>query len=140
MAQRRIGKWLHTEYHKEKGVAFGELNFPVASVDMRSYKDLLVWQKSMGLAEYTYHLTSSLPKGEEFGLKSQMRRAAVSIPSNIAEGKSRSHYREFLQFLYVAMGSLAELETQFELAKRLVSWTSRSSTLHKNPAQRLEKC
>jgi four helix bundle protein len=86
---------------------------------VKSYRDLLVWQKSMALVEDTYRLTGCFSKNEEFGLKSQMRRAAVSVPSNIAEGKARNHPREFLQFLHIAMGSLSELETQVELAQRL---------------------
>jgi four helix bundle protein len=86
---------------------------------MKSYRDLLVWQKAMVLVEETYRLTADLPKNEEFGLKSQMRRAAVSVPSNISEGQSRNQPREFLQFLHRAMGSLSELETQLEVAVRL---------------------
>jgi four helix bundle protein len=86
---------------------------------VKSYRDLHAWQKGMDLMEETYRLSSSFPKNEEFGLKSQMRRAAVSIPSNIAEGHNRAYSREFLQFIYIAMGSLSELETQFHLAMRL---------------------
>jgi len=86
---------------------------------LHSYRDLLVWQKSMDLAEKIYPATSQLPPEERFGLVSQMRRAAVSIPSNIAEGQSRNSTGEFIQFLGVAKGSLAELETQVELATRL---------------------
>jgi four helix bundle protein len=85
----------------------------------KSYRDLLVWQKSMNLVEETYRLSTKFPKNEEFGLKVQMRRAAVSVPSNIAEGQARNHPKEFLQFLHIAMGSLSELETQIELSIRL---------------------
>ena len=78
----------------------------------KHYKDLLIWQKGMGLAKLVYKLTSGFPSEERYGLSSQMRRAAVSIPSNISEGQARQGTREFLQFLSHAEGSLAELETQ----------------------------
>jgi four helix bundle protein len=86
---------------------------------VKSYKDLLVWQKSMDLVEEIYKVTSAFPRNEEFGLKSQMRRAAVSIPSNIAEGQGRHHRKVFLEFLFIALGSLFELRTQIELTIRL---------------------
>jgi four helix bundle protein len=86
---------------------------------VKSFRDLDVWRLGLDLAEATYQCTSSFPKSELFGLTAQMRRAAVSIPSNIAEGRARSSTKEFLQFLSIALGSLAELETQFELAVRL---------------------
>jgi four helix bundle protein len=76
------------------------------------YKDLKVWQKGMELVRAIYQLTARLPTEEKYGLASQMRRAAVSVPSNIAEGQARQGTREFLQFLSHASGSLAELETQ----------------------------
>lgn len=84
-----------------------------------SYKDLLVWQKSIDLVSDIYKLTENFPKSEVYGLSSQMQRAAVAIPSNIAEGQKRAHKKEFIQFLYVAYGSGAELETQIEICKRL---------------------
>jgi len=83
------------------------------------FRNLVAWQEAMKLAELIYRLTSSLPKSEAFGLTAQMRRAAVSIPSNIAEGSGRNSSGELLQFLGIANGSLAELETQFELGVRL---------------------
>lgn len=86
---------------------------------VESFRDLDVWRLALDLAEGVYQCTSSFPKSELFGLTAQMRRAAVSIPSNIAEGRARSSTKEFLQFLSIALGSLAELETQFELAVRL---------------------
>ncbi len=86
---------------------------------VNSYKDLIVWQKSMDLVVALYELTENFPKEEIYGLTSQMRRAAISIPSNIAEGRSRSGKKEFTQFLRIAYGSGAELETQIEIAKRL---------------------
>ena len=84
-----------------------------------SYKDLLVWQKSMDLVVEVYALTEKFPKSEAYGLVSQMQRAAVAIPSNIAEGQKRGHKKEFVQFLYISYGSGAELETQVEICKRL---------------------
>jgi four helix bundle protein len=86
---------------------------------VKSFRDLDVWRLGLDLAEAVYQCTSSFPKSEFFGLTAQMRRAAVSVPSNIAEGRARSSTKEFLQFLSIALGSLAELETQFELAVRL---------------------
>jgi four helix bundle protein len=82
----------------------------------KHYKELLVWQKGMSLAKGVYGLTASFPADERFGLVSHMRRAAVSVPSNIAEGQARHGTREFLQFLSHACGSLAELETQLLLS------------------------
>ncbi len=84
-----------------------------------SYRDLIVWQKSMALAKGVYGLTQRFPAEEKFGLTSQMRRAAVSVPSNIAEGQARRGSREFIQFLSQAEGSLAELDTQLTLALEL---------------------
>lgn len=85
----------------------------------RSYKQLIVWQKSMELVLLVYALTVTFPRDELYGLSSQMRRAAVSIPSNIAEGSYRNSRKEYLRFLYIAFGSGAELETQVEIAKML---------------------
>ena len=84
-----------------------------------SYKDLIVWQKGMNLAELVYGLTSAFPKAEQYSLTDQMRRAAVSIVSNIAEGKGRESKKEYLHFLAIAQGSLTELETQILLSIRL---------------------
>jgi four helix bundle protein len=91
-------------------------DFVMDSVKAKHYKDLIVWQKAMLLAKHTYELTARFPADERFGLVSQMRRAAVSVPSNIAEGQARHGTREFLQFLSHASGSLAELETQLLLS------------------------
>ncbi len=84
-----------------------------------TYRDLIVWQKSMDLVIEIYKLTENFPKTEQYGIISQMRRAAVSIPSNIAEGRRRGSKKEFKQFLVIAYGSGAELETQIEITKRL---------------------
>jgi four helix bundle protein len=84
-----------------------------------NYRDLEVWQKAMDLVELCYVCTKSFPSEERYGLTDQIRRAAVSIPSNMAEGQARQHRKEFLQFLSIAQGSLAELETQIQIAERL---------------------
>ena len=83
------------------------------------HKELDVWKKSMDLVVVIYDITSKFPSDERFGLISQMRRAAVSIPSNIAEGAARRGDKEFIQFLMIALGSLSELETQYLLSIRL---------------------
>ncbi len=88
-------------------------------MEIKTYRDLIVWQKAMRLVVEVYTLTKKFPKSEQYGLTSQMRRAAVSIPSNIAEGRSRGYRKEFRQFLLNAYGSGAELETQIEIAKNL---------------------
>ena len=86
---------------------------------IKSYKDLKVWQDAMALAESCYQLTGVFPKEEMFGLTSQIRRSAVSIPANIAEGHGRETTGNFIQFLRVAQGSLKELETHLLLAERV---------------------
>jgi four helix bundle protein len=86
-----------------------------------SYKDLIVWQKAAQLSLAIYELTQQFPQIEQYGLSSQMRRAAVSIASNIAEGRQRGSRKSFLYFLHVSYGSGAELETQVWIAKRLPS-------------------
>jgi four helix bundle protein len=91
----------------------------VDSMIVNSYKDLKVWQKSIELVAEIYKLTEQFPKSEIYGLTSQMQRAAVTIPSNIAEGQKRNYTKEFLQFLYISYSSGAELETQIEICKKL---------------------
>jgi four helix bundle protein len=86
---------------------------------MHNYEKLTVWQKSMELAELIYKVTKNFPKEEIYGIVSQMRRAAVSIPSNIAEGSRRNTEVQFKQFLQISYGSAAELETQVKLSKKL---------------------
>ena len=86
---------------------------------MKDHKDLDVWKESMFLTENVYALTKMFPSEEKYGLTSQIKRAVVSIPSNIAEGAARKRDKEFIQFLYIAMGSLSELETQLILSNRL---------------------
>ena len=86
---------------------------------LKSHKDLVVWQKSIILVKEIYHVTSQFPKDEIYGLSSQMRRAVVSIPSNIAEGYSRNSTKDYAHFLRIAYGSSTELETQTIIAKDL---------------------
>jgi four helix bundle protein len=83
-----------------------------------SFHELKAWQLGMDVAEQIYRLTAAFPKSETYGLSSQMRRSAVSIPSNIAEGQGRDSTKEFLHFLAIAFGSICELETQMLLANR----------------------
>lgn len=86
---------------------------------IKSYKDLLAWQKAMDLVELVYSVTREFPREELFGLATSLRRAAVSIPSKIADGHERDNTREFIHYLSVARGALSEVETQMEVARRL---------------------
>lgn len=94
---------------------------------MSDFRDLIVWQKSMTLAKEVYMFTKELPAGERFGLMSQLRRCSVSIPSNIAEGSKRGSKKDFAQFLKIASGSAAELETQLLLVEDI--YGSETSTI-----------
>lgn len=86
---------------------------------IRNFRDLDVWKLGIEIAELIYLMTKSYPKDEIYNLVSQMRRSAVSISSNIAEGFNRFHNKEYVRFLYIALGSVAELETQIEISFRL---------------------
>ncbi len=86
---------------------------------IQDYRDLRGWQAGMDLVEQVYRLTNAFPDRENYGLAAQVQRAAVSIPSNIAEGHAREHTGEYLQHLSIARGSLAEVQTQLEIASRL---------------------
>jgi len=86
---------------------------------MKTHKDLDVWKRSVEFVTNIYRTTENFPRTEIYGLTNQIRRAAVSVPSNIAEGAARKNAREFIQFLYIALGSLAELETQILISKNL---------------------
>jgi len=86
---------------------------------IKSYKDLNIWKRSIGVVEDIYKITKNFPKEEIYGLTSQLRRSAVSIPSNVAEGFARFHNKEYKQFLFVSLGSCAELSTQIIIALRL---------------------
>lgn len=88
-------------------------------VEVKSYQDLKVWQKAMDLVFSVYKLSKSFPKDETYGLTSQIRRASVSVPSNIAEGWGRGSTKSYLQFLRIGRGSLTELETQLIIAHQL---------------------
>jgi len=85
---------------------------------IKDYKDLKIWQKGIEIVDKLYLITDSFPKSELYGLVSQMRRAAVSIPSNIAEGFVRQHNKEYRRFLYISLGSCAELDTQLIISHR----------------------
>lgn len=86
---------------------------------IKTYRDLIVWQKSMALVTEIYKITKTFPKDETYGLIAQMRRCAVSIPSNIAEGYGRNSSNDYVRFLCIAMGSLYELQTQLEISLNL---------------------
>ena len=88
-------------------------------MEIQDFKDLVVWQKAMDLTAEVYRLTKKLPKDELYGLTNQLRRAAVSIPSNIAEGNARGSQREYVRFLSIARGSKSEVETQLLLCVKL---------------------
>jgi four helix bundle protein len=94
---------------------------------IKSFKELTVWQEAMNLVEMVYQQTINLPKTEMYGLTSQIRRAAVSIPANIAEGNGRRSRKEYLQFLSIANGSIMELETHILILERLKLITSEIS-------------
>jgi four helix bundle protein len=93
--------------------------FPVMSENTRGYKDLFVWRYSIDLVPLIYRITKSFPSDELFGITSQLRRAIVSVPSNIAEGQGRAHHKEFIHFLSIALGSLAEVDTLLIIAGKL---------------------
>ncbi len=97
--------------------------------NIKSHKDLIVWQKSILLVKEIFILTDSFPQSEKFGITNQMRRAAVSIPSNIAEGYGRKSTKSFNQFCSIAYGSALELETQMIISKELELGTNNSFTL-----------
>ena len=105
----------------------------------RSYKDLEVWQVSLELVKAIYQITGKFPSSERFGLTQQMRRAAVSIPSNVAEGQFRNSSKEFKQFLSIALGSAAELETQLIIAREIDYLSGEESTFLLNILERIMK-
>ncbi|HDR15181.1 MAG TPA: four helix bundle protein [Desulfobacteraceae bacterium] len=108
-------------------------------MSVRHYKDLIVWQKAMDLVTMVYQATKEFPKEELYGLTNQVRRAAVSIPSNIAEGQARQSAAEFKNFLSIARGSLAEVETQLLIATRLNYLTQKKLTLIMEVHQEISK-
>jgi len=98
---------------------------------VQSYRDLVVWQKGILLTKEVYLLTANFPDAEKYGLTNQMRRAAVSIPSNIAEGQGRRSMPDFRRFLHIALGSTAELDTQLIIAVEL-GYLTHESTIKAN--------
>ena len=108
-------------------------------MQVNGYKDLIVWQKAIDLSLEVYRLVKLLPKIETYGLADQMRRAAVSIPSNIAEGKGRNSAREFVHFLSIARGSQKELETQIYLCTRLEYFTEEDASTAFNLCEEVGK-
>ena len=103
---------------------------------IRNHKDLEVWKLSIDLVDAVYRMSKTFPPEELYGLVSQMRRAAVSIPSNIAEGAARASKKEFTQFLYMALGSVTELETQTIISKRLGYIDQEGELLHQTETAR----
>jgi len=101
---------------ERRGKSDGERGF--------SHRDLIVWQKGMMLVSAVYRFSQKFPTDERFGLTSQLRRAAVSVPSNVAEGRSRNSTKDFIQFLHIALGSVSEVETQLEIARDLAFGTA----------------
>jgi len=85
---------------------------------VKDYKELKVWQQGIEIVDKIYSITDNFPKDELYGLTNQMRRSALSIPSNISEGFVRNHSKEYIQFLYISLGSCAELETQIIIAQK----------------------
>jgi four helix bundle protein len=106
---------------------------------LKSYKDLIVWQKAYQLVLLMYKITMNFPKAEIYGLTSQMRRSAISIPSNIAEGYCRQYTGEYLQFLSIAYGSCGELETQILLAKDIEFLDENNFCIAYNLCQEISK-
>ena len=105
----------------------------------RSYRDLEVWKLSIDFVKKVYQVTHNFPDSEKFGLINQIRRAAVSIPSNIAEGQGRNSTKEFKQFLAISLGSLAELETQLIIAKEIEYLTQDGLDALLSPLDRIRK-
>ena len=97
-------------------------------VKIQTYRDLDIWKTGIDVVKDIYVLTDKFPKHEMYGIVSQMRRSAISIPSNVAEGFKRYHNKEYRQFLYVALGSCAELETQITIARELTYITADNET------------
>src|SRR5207247_71823 len=108
-----------SERIRKRKIDMGSFDEKPTDPRINSFRDLRVWQAGMTLVEEVYRLTQAFPSHETYGLTNQIRRAAVSIPSNVAEGHTREHSKEYLHHLSIAQASLAELETQLEIAVRL---------------------
>lgn len=106
---------------------------------IKSHKDLEVWKNAIAFVTFIYKVTDHFPESEKFGLQSQLRRASVSIPSNIAEGAGRNYKKEFIQFLHIALGSLAETDTQLIISNNLSYISKEKLEICKNN-QKLFEC
>jgi four helix bundle protein len=106
---------------------------------LKTYRDLVVWQKSMELVTEVYRMTKNFPGDEIYGLTSQMRRCAVSLPSNIAEGYGRHSTQDYVRFLRVACGSLFELQTQMEISKNLTYLNENAFYTHYEASREIER-
>lgn len=107
---------------------------------MNTFRNLLIWQKSMALVTEIYNATKSFPKEEAFGLTSQIRKCAISIPSNIAEGFGRDSNKDYLRFLNISISSLFELQTQLEIAKNISYLQRNNLTNSTKTAGKLREC
>ncbi|MEX2578245.1 MAG: four helix bundle protein [Verrucomicrobiales bacterium] len=107
--------------------------------EVKSFRDLIVWQKSMDLVTDIYKISREFPDAEKFGLSNQMRRAVVSVPSNIAEGYGRGSTNEYLRFLHIASGSLYEVQTQLQIAENLAYVSADARTPIESLATECEK-
>ena len=107
--------------------------------DIKSFRDLNIWHKGIDLVKNVYKESQNFPREEIYGLTNQLRRAAISIPSNIAEGHTREHLNEYLQHISIAQASLAELQTQLEIAKRLSYIPMEDFTTTQKQAESLSK-
>jgi len=106
---------------------------------MKSHKDLDVWKRSVDLVTCIYEITKDFPKDEIYGITNQIRRSAVSIPSNISEGAGRNHSKEFVQFLHISLGSLSELETQIIISENIKYLSKDDSIKIQNELAELRK-
>ena len=121
------------------GFRFSVKSMEQNSYKSRSYRDLEVWKLAIDFVKKVYQVTNNFPASEKFGLINQIRRAAVSIPSNIAEGQGRNSTKEFKQFLAISLGSLAELETQLIIAKEIEYLTQNGLDALLSPLDRIRK-
>ena len=109
------------------------------SQKIKNFKDLRIWQEAVLFAEQIYKITKEFPKDELYGIVNQMRRAAVSIPSNIAEGFMRYHNKEFKQFLFIALGSSAEIETQLIVSHKLQYITEKKLSMLSEKSDKINR-
>ena len=119
MDRKRVERKTRRNQKSEYKIVYCMSNWRKMEEKIKSFKDLRIWQKGIEIVTDIYTLTKKFPKEELFSLTSQLRRSAISIPSNIAEGFKRFHNKEYKQFLFITLGSCAELETQIIIAKKL---------------------